>query len=184
LDTGSQRNRRDIGISVFPPIPIHWSRGGTLRIDRVTGSSCYLPCLPATPTPRPTPRPKPTVEDISIGNSRAITMVQSRGDVPYHPTSDANGLCEWTVWREATNDGQIYFPLSTPGPTHFPIRVVCLCDPKLSGWYWEVHLDTLEILKITGTEISRTNTTSLHRPHHRRPFDARKLSGHEERTQS
>lgn len=121
-----------------------------LRIDRVTGSSCYLPCLPPTPTPRPTPKPKPTVEDISIGNSRAITMVQSRSDVPYHLNGDASGQYEWTVTREATNDGELYFPLSTPGPTHFPVRVVCLCDPKFGGWYWEVHLDTLEIFRITG----------------------------------
>lgn len=58
----------------------------TLRIDRVTGSSCTLPCTAAPPE---TPKPQPTFDDIALGNNRAIKIVQDRDDaqniVAYHP---------------------------------------------------------------------------------------------------
>ncbi len=151
---------------------VYLNGGSIMRIDRLTQVSCYMPCMPSPPR---TPFVNPTIEPVSLGSSRAIAMTRNFVNGEYFPSGNSAGLFEWNVWRVAANDGKVFQTFVAAGatprpdcwsdntcpppgyarygtsdiPIHYQVRVVCFCNSN-AGWYYEVHLDTGEIFKITG----------------------------------
>jgi hypothetical protein len=147
---------------------IHLAGGDVMRIDRLTGSSCHMPCLPTPsptpappPTPVPTPPPKPP-QNYTLEDARAIEQVKDRGagvsGIVYRHSQDSEWLVAGRYDNEGTPQGYPYYSGQhrTPNPSYdnthaYPVRLVCYClATKKMGWYWEYHLDTGEVFTVTG----------------------------------
>lgn len=139
---------------------VHLAEGRVMRIDRLTASSCYMPCLPPKPTPMPTETPKPTPVPTrapiayDIVDARIIDKMLHNASLYYPPSSQGY---VWRIWGHFTPDG-FRGPMSNPDPFTTPVRVVCYCNSKWTGWYWEstpaspYTLTTSEI-EITGNTV-------------------------------
>ena len=134
-----------------------------MRIDRVTGGSCFMPCRP---TPPPSPSPAQSPPNYAADDQRAIALAQRQlSAVAVEAQGNTNGY-EWATYGrytsnyallEGTTDWEavkaggnpLIVPTKAPsGPA--PVRVVCFCSKKGAGFYWEVHLDTREVYQIDG----------------------------------
>jgi hypothetical protein len=126
-----------------------------LRVDRLTGASCVLPCLPPTPTPVPTVKPTPPPHYLSNEDQRAIAYAKAHNtsDLRYSASyfnKDPDDF-KWSVSGRYKNDGtpqSFDAYVSSVSSTAYPVRLVCFCDSKDWGWRWEVHLDTGEVYDV------------------------------------
>lgn len=148
-----------------------------LRVDRLTGSSCYLPCIPPTPTPIPTATPTPIPRNYDLEDQQAIQKVKSYVGPYFFSTLNYAGRdsrdFKWSVDGRYTNEGAeqstfdpyaafVHFSpppgiqpvvgsTEPPGPAAeraYPVRLVCYCDSKGWGVRWEVHLDTGDVFTV------------------------------------
>jgi hypothetical protein len=137
-----------------------------MRVDRVTGASCVMPCRPAPASSPSPPSPPNYAED----DQRAIALAQRQANAIAIEAQYVNSGYEWTTEGRYTNGyvevmGNIFdndlsngkvdwqkVKLSTPSEEQppAPVRVVCFCSKKGSGWRWEVHLDTREVYEVNG----------------------------------
>ncbi|MBC5806227.1 MAG: hypothetical protein ACR2KS_04610 [Candidatus Eremiobacter antarcticus] len=145
----------------------HLAGGTVMRVDRLSGASCNLPCVT-----NPTPSPAPTnalaylidsPDDLDSEKVRAVDLVREKGDRQYlvgikneKPTNE---------WKADWARGEIR--MATPNPksafkkieamldqdnylkalkhTSKHTYLVCYCNTKGAGWQWEAHLDTREL---------------------------------------
>jgi hypothetical protein len=145
---------------------VHLAGGDVMRIDRLTGSSCDMPCVPTptptSPPPPPTPRPfdsaSYTVES-DRQNERAIALAKAT-------VSAANIILRagpGYTWTAATTDPEGVYTVDviaqgeklnstfTPPDLHsasFETKLVCYCTRKGFGWRWEVHVDDGEVFYV------------------------------------
>lgn len=131
-----------------------------MRVDRVTGASCALPCIKFDPNSIPTPQP----QSLTIGDTRAIQDARNQYDaISLINQWSSSNVYEWRIDGQYDNEYQAYNPFlvskdgqaikSDGSPAtnmDYPIREVCYCNSKDAGWRWEVHLDTGEVFRIDG----------------------------------
>jgi len=142
--------------------------GPVMRIDRVTGASCFMPCRPTSP---PSAIPAKSPPNYAADDQRAIALAQRQPSAVALEAQYANRGYEWTTEGRYTSDYVLMLDWSKyggtkPAPTDIfdsnpggerpqgelpaPIREVCFCSKKGFGWRWEVHLDTREVYEIDG----------------------------------
>lgn len=130
---------------------------GITRIDRLSGTSCRLPCTPTPATPEPTPF-RPETEDAA-----AIELAKAASGASYleslHPDY------EWYV-IEITNStaDRVYSyydpekkqftttpdPESTDDYRDIRTRLICLCNKKAWGYHWEVDMQNSAVYRVEG----------------------------------
>lgn len=102
-----------------------------MRIDRLTGQSCVMPC--AAPSPY-----NQTDEDAQIIEYIKSTHPLYTGDsifnmppndIPWQINSD------YKVEGHYSADGALE-PKNAPDPEDYPVRLVCYCDAKMASNYW------------------------------------------------
>jgi len=149
----------------------HLAGGQVMRIDRVTGSSCYMPCIPPTPGPTPSPpnylnsgadykreSDNQDQEAISLAKETATAdqVVEPGSKYSWSATTtDDDGKVAlatiakygnaWATPDPSDTNGWDRAFMTTPPPVtsaSFQTKLVCYCDSKGSGWRWEVHTDT------------------------------------------
>jgi hypothetical protein len=127
------------------------------RVDRLSGRTCVMPCLP---TPEPA-APKPTQSPPSLEHQvqRAIAQVQSNPTARQVVASTGGAGYEWSAVPAA---GAI-----TNG-AHFADEadafVVCYCDRDGFGPRWEAHLQSSETYYANDNKILRERYGARVRP--------------------
>ena len=104
----------------------------TDRVDRITGQTCVMPCLP--------PTPEPTGPSNALKAQRAIALVKQRDDAQRFSLVHADDAdrYEWgALPSKAAAVGDAGGDEST--------FVVCYCKADSYGYRWEVHLASGEI---------------------------------------
>ena len=135
-----------------------------VRIDRLNGDSCYLPCGLAMPT-APVSRPSAVAtlnfadfqaeydKQFDLRNQRAIALAKTQSDAVqfalYYPNY---------TWTSGTKKDSIPDPTLTGLPSRaqnvdywLPTTfLICLCsgDSQGHGYRWEVHTDTREVFSV------------------------------------
>jgi len=116
-----------------------------MRIDRLTSTSCYMPC------PDPTSSPEKPARTFESDDEDAISRVRMIAGAPYE--NDAHEYM-WRVYERVKSDGTQTFmtqDMSNEDSADYPIRLVCYCysgQKSPTGVYWEYHLDTRQILSV------------------------------------
>jgi|SRR5579862_7154274 len=127
----------------------HLAGGRVMRIDRLTGSSCYMPCVPQ---PGPAETPERTFESDDLA---AIDWVKT---VEIRPYENDGHQYMWRVWERVKNDGtqaMMTQDMSAEDPSEYPIRLVCYCyndtpgQKSPTGVWWEYHLDTKKVYSVS-----------------------------------
>jgi hypothetical protein len=119
--------------------------GGRLitRIDRLTSSSCTMPC---TPEPISTPRPAPSRVPEAEQDQDALLLVKANAVAEGIVSSTNPSEYKWAVeGRKTADHGNIDWSAAEGSPEHLPLRLVCYCNKKGSGWRWEVNVDTRRV---------------------------------------
>jgi hypothetical protein len=148
---------------------VHLRGGYVMRLDRLSASSCIMPCLP-TSSPKPYDQKQAIAEFISVienQNQQAIDLAKA---TPKARAIVANGASySWTA-EIGDKGGRDYscklMPTTNiftralcpspspaervrdPNTSNFQIKIVCYCDSKGQGWRWEVHTDTNEVFYV------------------------------------
>jgi len=121
---------------------VHLAGGHVMRIDRVTSTSCNMPCSPAPAAT--SPDSDAAVADYGRQSDdedqEAISIAQA---TPTASNVVANGgpNYKWSS-QQAIPFTAKSIPDISVGTPAFHTRLVCYCDPKGGGWRWEVHTDT------------------------------------------
>lgn len=134
---------------------VHDGNAGLVRIDRITTTSCIMPCLP---TPPPTPSPQPTAFDedvayfnvgkaLSERNLSAVELAKTTAAVQ-SVTSGAGSGYKWNTGHDTVSMAYalVKAPKYDAKFSAMMIKLignpvlVCLCKPDASGWYWQVDL--------------------------------------------
>lgn len=142
----------------------------TIRVDRITGASCFMPCLPtATPVP---PTPTPSDEEFE---QNAILLVEGDSTANAITTEKNGSRYRWTATvacHASVSCGPPSLPLwysrvgLKPTPEQRQVWLVCWCDSGNYGWRWEVHLDKREVYYVDNNSALMSkygiveNTTS------------------------
>jgi len=118
-----------------------------MRIDRLTGASCYLPCL-ATPSPAP-PTPMPSnaqleQEAIALARGSALSVTMEHGTGYLWSGQIACTASAGGCWVASPPSD----PYAPPNPEQRNVWLVCWCNSTGYGWRWEVHLDTRAVYSI------------------------------------
>lgn len=146
---------------------VQLGQGTIMRINRLTGSSCYMPCNPS-PAPTATP-PSPTATPFDerrylleserqdqraillakrTGTARQIMSAVGPNYVWSAKTADPSGRYELGLIRKGQNVRSIPPALTSAS---FETKLVCM-NPRpahgMPGWCWEVHLDTGEVFSV------------------------------------
>jgi hypothetical protein len=147
----------------------HLAGGIVMRIDRLTATSCYMPCVPpakAAESPSPTPFDPDAAEASFVHtdemqNQNAILLAKNTEQGRQVDQQYPNNGYSWTA---ATTDslgrgydvdiarhknpfsGDSFADLDIrpdTGAASFQTKLVCYCnDVKGVGWNWEVHTDS------------------------------------------
>jgi hypothetical protein len=128
---------------------IHTYGRSVTKIDRLTGQSCVLPCASTSANSANQP-----VETQANVDAKLIDHLRT---VHTYDITEQTGH-EWKVIGHYSNDGQ---PdgLATPDPDategDFPVRLVCYCDAKNTGIYYEsrVQHGTFSEMIVIGNPI-------------------------------
>lgn len=149
--------------------------GRVMRVDRLSGISCYVPCTPAPPTPpptpTPTPTPAPTQTPLEEREQDAIAMAKVSDEARSVLATGSHEGYQWsakpaleavsTTYMKADCPGTL--PGATPWPKPMPSDMmkafgdavfkcvpldtflVSFGDKNGLGWFWEVHLNSKRI---------------------------------------
>jgi hypothetical protein len=125
------------------------------RIDRLTGTSRFSPCLPPIYARPPSPR------DLRLDDHRAIQLVKNYVGATF--STPAFGMYNLSTYRwlilgrypgscvEGPSQNvldEIVNGRSYRLPAGYSVRLVCYCSPKRDGWRYQVYLDTGQVLYI------------------------------------
>jgi hypothetical protein len=128
-------------------------RAHVIRIDRLTRTSRYLPCLPPAFAAPPSPH------DIALEDQRAVQLVKLYARPSF--STRAFGMYDLSTYRwtvsgrypgscveEHTRNlmDEIVNGHSYRLPAGYSVRLVCYCNPKRNGWRYQVRLDTGQVL--------------------------------------
>lgn len=152
---------------------IHFNSGRVMQIDRLTRASCNLPCEPTSRIPIATPTPYDAVEayntissDFDERNEQAAELAKRAPDarpiLQYFNGPDYR----WTAKRDPLYAG--FKAVASPTAKNFVFTkaeydaypryihrspvLVCYCNEKGAGRYWEVHLGTGRVYSVTDNE--------------------------------
>ena len=118
---------------------VHLRGGYVMRLDRLTASSCYMPCLPKPPTPTPVPYDRKAAVDrflqtIEVQNQRAVNLAKGTTAARYIVAAHGEGY-SWsailgnrdavsyytaltpTLWDFGTPRANVEDPWASPRPT-------------------------------------------------------------------
>jgi hypothetical protein len=90
-----------------------------MRVDRVTGASCFMPCRP---TPVPSPKAAPIPPNYAEDDQRAIALAQRQPSAIAIEAQYANSGYEWTTEGRYTSD---YVYVRSPQPNVFDAPTDC-----------------------------------------------------------
>lgn len=152
---------------------IHTVGNAVMRVDRVTGATCYLPCLPPTPVPKETPTESPAVREQHSRDAISLVKASASRQVV---TNDTVNSYEWSADQAMFHVSKDYVDIACgfagePSPTAaerkkdpnagFDVywQTLTRCVPETQyyvsyskqnghGWFWEVHLDTRQVYYI------------------------------------
>jgi hypothetical protein len=151
----------------------HLNSNRILRIDRVTQASCDMPCVPR-PAPAPTATPIPyddadayriISDTFDRRNEQAVELAKAAPDAKQMVAYFSGAEYQWSASRDPDYAGFLQYtkPLEK-GSAAFdssaydwyrqrtikssPV-LVCFCNRKGDGRYWEVHLDTGHVYSVT-----------------------------------
>src|ERR1700681_16095 len=133
-------------------------RAGTVvtRVDRLSGRTCVMPCLP-TPAPvAPTPSPSPPSLDHQ--EQRAIAQVQSNPRTQRLIGSAGDGYA-WSAVPAAQAVKRGAAPADAGDAF-----VVCYCDNYGFGWRWEAHIQSAETYYANDNKVLRERYGAKVRP--------------------
>ena len=102
-----------------------------IRIDRVTGASCFMPCRP---TPAPSPSPAPSPPTYAEDDQRAIALAQRQTTAIAIEAQHADDGYEWTAKGRYTSD---YARVASPEPNVFDSDAPTEATPSVPrpyGW--------------------------------------------------
>jgi hypothetical protein len=128
---------------------LHTAGLAVMRIDRVTGSSCYMPCVPfRTGTVPPILGPSKvdfhpnffdenSPEAEALANEDAISLVKAMPDAR-EVIAGAKPDSKWSSVSANLGAGNPYSDSNR-------VRLVRYADADGNGFYWEVHLDTRRV---------------------------------------
>jgi hypothetical protein len=150
---------------------------GVTRIDRLTGNSCELPCLPQTIKEHNFDKDdEEAIEAVkrSYGNPADLPPpnVFDENATP-NPWNEAVGKIApfqnghkylWRIWLRVSTDGHIYSPDNMPSDTSandFPIRLVCYCyindhnNKNAIGTFWEYNRNATGPVPVSDNAMLR-----------------------------
>jgi hypothetical protein len=161
----------------------HLAGGNVLRIDHLTATSCYLPCLPPPPPPpKATPTPYDPIDAeltfIRVSGDQDQKAIESVKETPLAQqiVGEKGPGYSWSArtydiggqfFQSAIDSGKNPFEhsaksnlFSTPPDVNsadFQTKFVCYCNAKQTlGWMWEAHTDTGEVYYVNdNAELSK-----------------------------
>jgi len=133
---------------------VHLEGATVMRIDRLSGSSCNMPCQSSHF--EPASAPSTSERSFDGDDEEAIQGVKSSVTTPYE--NDGHDY-KWRVQMRGKNDGTHHL-IGNPAtwedddPVDWPVRLICYCYNDTPGQagpvgvYWEHHLDTRQTYSV------------------------------------
>jgi hypothetical protein len=129
---------------------IHTVGVRVVRVDRLTGTSCELPCNSQAPESEPS---GPNQTEIDARIIDYMRTVYSHSPFVTSYPSDT-----WIISGHYTAAGKMENPFDQGNQSdlEYPVRVVCYCDNKMAGFYYEATYSQFGgtgVMEITGNSV-------------------------------